>query len=149
MKKIIILIITITLSYVTFGQKNNIDKRKETIKAERIAFITSKIDLTPAEAQKFWPVYNEYINKQEDIMMQKRKNMRNFIKNQDNLTDKQTQDIIDKLILLKRQECNLFEDYNKKIEQILPIKKVALLYHSEKQFKRYLMKKMQSKKRHN
>ena len=149
MKTIIILIITITLSYVTFGQKNNIDKRKETIKAERIAFITSKIDLTPAEAQKFWPVYNEYINKQEDIMMQKRKNMRNFIKNQDNLTDKQTQDIIDKLILLKRQECNLFEDYNKKIEQILPIKKVALLYHSEKQFKRYLMKKMQSKKRHN
>ena len=39
----------------------------EKIKAEKISFFTSKLDLTPAEAQAFWPVYNEYEKKKFDI----------------------------------------------------------------------------------
>ncbi len=32
----------------------------EKIEALRIAFITQELQLTPQEAQKFWPVYNQY-----------------------------------------------------------------------------------------
>ena len=31
---------------------------QERMKAERVAYLTSAMDLTPAEAEKFWPVYN-------------------------------------------------------------------------------------------
>lgn len=30
------------------------------IKAYQIAFLTKKLDLTPEEAQRFWPVFNKY-----------------------------------------------------------------------------------------
>ncbi len=34
--------------------------RAEKIQSLKIAFITQKLQLTPDEAQKFWPVYNQY-----------------------------------------------------------------------------------------
>jgi len=149
MKKIIILTLAIIISGLAFSQKQDFKKRKEMVKTERIAFLTNKLNLTPNEAQKFWPVYNEYINKQEDIIMQNHKNMRDFMKDQDNLTDEQAQKTVDTYVSLTKQENELFIEYNKKIEKILPIKKVALLYQAEKQFKRHLMRKMQNgRKKH-
>ena len=32
----------------------------EKLTAYKIAFFTKNLDLTPAEAEKFWPVYNDY-----------------------------------------------------------------------------------------
>jgi hypothetical protein len=34
-------------------------EQRERLESFRIQFITNKLDLTPAEAEKFWPVYNE------------------------------------------------------------------------------------------
>ena len=36
------------------------EKQQENVKALEIAFITKELDLSPDEAQKFWPVYNQY-----------------------------------------------------------------------------------------
>ena len=60
MKKFV-LILTIFFSGLTvlYAQDEN-DPRGEKIQALKIAFITQKLDLTADEAQKFWPVYNQY-----------------------------------------------------------------------------------------
>jgi hypothetical protein len=42
--------------------QNGNGQRQEKIQALKIAFITQKLKLTPAEAEKFWPVYNQYNN---------------------------------------------------------------------------------------
>ncbi len=36
------------------------EKKQQDIQALKAAFITKELDLTPDEAQKFWPVYNQY-----------------------------------------------------------------------------------------
>jgi hypothetical protein len=36
------------------------EKQQENVKALEIAFLTKELELTPDEAQKFWPVYNQY-----------------------------------------------------------------------------------------
>lgn len=36
------------------------DKREEMLQSLRVAYITKQLDLTPGEAEKFWPVYNKY-----------------------------------------------------------------------------------------
>ena len=43
------------------GNSNKCDWQ-EKMKTEKIAFLTSAMDLTPAEAEKFWPVYNDMEN---------------------------------------------------------------------------------------
>ena len=41
------------------SQKGNHQQMKERLQAEHIAFLTEKLELTPEEAQVFWPVYNK------------------------------------------------------------------------------------------
>lgn len=36
------------------------DKKLQDIEALKVAFISKELNLTPEEAQKFWPVYNQY-----------------------------------------------------------------------------------------
>ncbi len=44
----------------------NPEQWREKMKAEKVAFITSKVNLSVEEAQKFWPVYNE-ISERRDV----------------------------------------------------------------------------------
>src|ERR1700749_3555559 len=38
------------------------NQKMQNIEALKIAFISRQLELTPDEAQKFWPVYNQYSN---------------------------------------------------------------------------------------
>lgn len=56
MKKIILLLIAFAgISYISLAQPP-----KERIKVIKMGYITKELNLTSAEAEKFWPVYNEY-----------------------------------------------------------------------------------------
>ena len=46
----------------SFADNSNKCDWQEKMKTEKIAFLTSAMDLTPAEAEKFWPVYNNMEN---------------------------------------------------------------------------------------
>lgn len=36
------------------------EKKHQDIEALKVAFISRELDLTPEEAQKFWPIFNQY-----------------------------------------------------------------------------------------
>ena len=62
MKKIISVLFALALvgCIAAFAQKKeNREAWRERIRSERVAMITSELELTEAEAQAFWPVYNE------------------------------------------------------------------------------------------
>ena len=42
------------------------EKKQQDIEALKVAFISKELDLTPDEAQKFWPVYNQYDKEMEE-----------------------------------------------------------------------------------
>ena len=54
------------------AQHRNEPNRGDRIESLRVAFISQELNLTPAEAQKFWPVYNQYRDEMEAL----RKNYR-------------------------------------------------------------------------
>jgi hypothetical protein len=68
MKKTILLI---ALAFFTWGAHAQADKKDE-LEALRIAFITKQLELTPAEAEKFWPVYNNYQGDLRKMMREQR-----------------------------------------------------------------------------
>ena len=47
-------------------------EQRERLESFRIQFITKKLDLTPAEAEKFWPVYNEQKEASRNLMQTKK-----------------------------------------------------------------------------
>jgi len=112
----------------------------EKIKAEKVSFFTSKLDLTSAEAQAFWPVYNEFDKKRFEIQKQKHDFERmpdeEFSKLSDNEIEKMTVNYIGSF----EKEALLLKEYNKQFLKILPNKKVLMMYRTENEFRSHLIR---------
>lgn len=107
--------------------------RKEQKEAQRIAFLTERLDLTPDEAEKFWPVYREYKKAQVDLRRTEKPKRQGKVAE---MSDDELEKLLDAMIDFKQKELDLKKKYHGKFKEILPIKKVAKLYHAEEQFKK-------------
>ena len=77
MKKIILqcMMLILATPLLSKAQPPRDDPRQqERVEALEIAFISRKLALTPDEAQKFWPIYNEYKRDLRQVMMAQRSN---------------------------------------------------------------------------
>lgn len=69
MKKILlVIIIFINIGYICYGQSANRQNRAEAL---HVAFLTKQLELTPEEAQQFWPIYNSYREDLKEIRKSK------------------------------------------------------------------------------
>jgi hypothetical protein len=147
LKNIACIALAIIVSTAVFGQKNKENRKvhREKIQAMKVGYITEKIDLTPKEAQEFWPTYNEFDAKMDET----RKTMRKMHKKGeaiDDMTDDDVEKMISDIDNMRQKELDLHNEYHLKFKAILPIKKVAKLYKAEQGFKRELLKKLKVKK---
>ena len=69
MKKIAIIFLSMTFTIAAFSQQMR-EKIEEKVKIQRIAFITQRLSLTETEAQQFWPIFNEFTDKMQQIRKQ-------------------------------------------------------------------------------
>ena len=113
--------------------------KRDKIEALRVSFISSKVNLTTQETQLFWPLYNEYNDKLENV---KKTFRQQYIKDVDfnNVTDKQAEAYLNAELGVKQKEYELYKEYYEKFKKILPIKKIALIRRAEEDFKKELIK---------
>jgi hypothetical protein len=66
MKKYVLIIVVFINSLFTAKAQDDLqgddNKRQEKIQALYVAYITQKLELSPDEAQKFWPVHTQFTN---------------------------------------------------------------------------------------
>lgn len=124
-----------------FAQNQELEpSKREKLDALKVGYITEKLDLTPEEAQTFWPLYNELEAKMKTIRKNRRKNRTDTKENHDQMSDKELMLAVEKELEFEQQELDLKKEYNKKFNKILPAKKVVLLYEAQDGFKRRLLK---------
>ena len=147
LKKLTFLILTLLATSIVFGQSSK-DKKpsKEKVKAMKVGYITKKLDLTPEEAQKFWPVYNEFDAKMDEIHKSIRK-MHKKDNGIDEMTDEEVEKMINAHTKLRQKELDIHKEYHLKFKTVLPIKKVAKLYKANHDFKRDLLKRIKNHRR--
>jgi len=70
-----LMIMLFSIAGTAIAQEQQPDpKQEEKIQTLEIAFISRKLNLTTDEAQKFWPVYNEYKRDMRQVMINQRNN---------------------------------------------------------------------------
>lgn len=121
------------------GEKEQ--KKRERIHAQKIAFISTEVDLTPEEAQKFWPVYNQFEAEIEKARKERRKYMKELRKS-DDLTDERAYELFELIFKSEKKESDIRLSYLKKFADILGKKKSTALFIAEEKFKRELLKKL-------
>jgi hypothetical protein len=137
---IIVLVIMIMFPIIRLaGQNPNLEK----LYAFKIGFFTKRLNLTSQEAEKFWPVYNDYQEQKNTIHLEKITLIRNFNQNESTLSDIQLTEIGDKLIAYIVQESTLAVTFHKKLKEVLPPAKVIRYYQAENQYKIQLLKELQ------
>jgi hypothetical protein len=126
----------------TFAQNPNLEK----LNNYKIGFFTKKLNLTSAEAEKFWPVYNEYQSQRNQIQLEKLKINRTFNQNENSLSDAQLEEMGDKYVECLVSESNLAVAFHKKLKEVLSPAKVILYYQAENQYKMQLLNELQTAK---
>ncbi|QJX49009.1 hypothetical protein HMJ29_19685 [Hymenobacter taeanensis] len=135
---VFLLLATVSLSaraQAPAGQQDRLNQ----LENAKIAYLTDKISLTQDQAQKFWPVYNDFTTKRRDLNRQMRQ-LR--MASPDGLSDDQIKTNLNQAIALREQEVKLERDYFNKFQKILNIRQVGKLYSAERDFTREVIKRV-------
>lgn len=121
-------------------------RARERVEAFRVAYYTRELNLSTAEAQQFWPVYNAYSNELEENRAEQRSIQTSLRQAYTGGSDEQVDDLLTELMSLKSAEVAITVQYHDLFKEVLPIRKVALLYKAETDFKRRLLEHLQQRR---
>jgi Spy/CpxP family protein refolding chaperone len=112
-------------------------ERQGKIKERKIGYFTTRIEFTTEEAQAFWPLYNEYLEKRDKLFMERHNLMKKI--QHDKFDDKKAQQVTKRLVTNMQDDANLLHEYNEKFSKILPPQKLLKYYAAEESFKMELI----------
>lgn len=148
MKTVGLLTLATLISLTAFAQPDDLRGKKEKMDAMKAAFITRELDLSPQEAQQFWPVYNELDKKIEDLrigLAEKFINLKRDGKTLDDLSDAELTALMNERLNNDEKIAKLKREYHDKFLKVLGTKKTAKLYMAEMEFARELMRQSRGK----
>ncbi len=112
------------------------------IEAARIALITERLELSPDQAEKFWPIYREFSNKRKEISRDFDQARRNF--NPDNASEEENKKMLEMATSVKEQQLNLEKVYSQRILQVITTRQLNNLRKAENDFKEMLLKRIRA-----
>ena len=116
-------------------------KVKDKINAARIAYITDQLGLTPAEAEKFWPIYREFSQNRTQIKQQYREMKKNPDPNK--TPEQNDQALVDLQFQIKQKELDLEKDYSGRLLKVISAQKLRTLPDAEKRFRQMILELIQ------
>ncbi len=105
----VIMLFVVAVPLISSAQQKSLTP--EEIASMKVAYITNRLELTSGEAEKLWPIYNEYQAKKATIRK------------------------AEKGLKLEQSLLDLKVKYHSKFAEVVPTTKVELLYTAEKEFK--------------
>ena len=119
------------------------DDWKEKLMAEKIAFLTLEIGLTPEEAQVFWPVYNQVEKEKDEAMFSMIKAHKEMLKAiEEKKSEKDIAVLLDKYLEAQKKLNEIENGIAARYKAVLPVEKVARLYVAEENFRRQQIRKL-------
>ncbi len=102
------------------------EQKQQNIEALKVAFISKELELTPAEAEKFWPVYNQYSKELKALKVPSS----------------------DEVDVLDRDEkvLNLRKSYKDQFTKLLGAQRMNRLYGAEGRFRQVLIKAIKQRR---
>ena len=136
------LVLLLLLAGTIRVQAQATDQRQERmnrIENAKIAFLTDKLSLTQEQAQRFWPLYNEFTDKRKDLG-QRQRQLRGT--NIESLNDQQIKDLLKQHLTLRQSEVNLDKEYYDKFQKVLSVRQTGQLLVAEREFTREILQRL-------
>lgn len=131
----------------TLAQDNakEAQSKQDKIKSLEIAYISRELDLTPEEAQKFWPLYNKYTHEVNQLIAE-RKRKTQELKGKPRTDDNVAAAALDKELGYERKMLDIKTRYKQEFLKAIPARKVGILYRSEREFRNMMIRQMKERR---
>ena len=138
MKRSIVFVLFLLIASVTFAQK-----KYDRMRSFKTAYLTEKLELTPEEAERFWPVYNES-EKNLWELRKKNKGIVKSLKNEDGsiqISEGEDPDgLFGELLKNDREMQKEKDDMYKELRKVIGSEKILKLYIAEAEFNKHLLR---------
>lgn len=142
MKRLLLIALLLVSGTAAFSQGRG--EARERLEAARIAIITERLSLTPEQAQKFWPVFNEFEEKRKAIRKDMHESNRNL--QMDNMTDAEAEKLLAKWMETRQDELKLEAEYIDKFNEILSARQVLALISVEDELRRRMLRRLNERR---
>lgn len=161
MKKIVVSLLFICACVFVQGQpprqqrSPHREERREQMEAQKVAFLTIKMELTTETSQKFWPIYNSYRNELDQarrIQLKQIKRIERASMNTDRtikvpvreseMTDAEWKELIESRFRADEEKLRIEKKYYLEFQKVLTLKQLAKFYKAEEEFKREILKEL-------
>lgn len=105
----------------------------------KIAFITNRVSLTQEQAQRFWPLYNEFSDKRRELNRSGRLLRRDMT---EGMSDQQIRENFSQSFKLRQEELNLEKDYFDRFQKVISLRQVVQLFLAERDFTKEVIKRV-------
>jgi hypothetical protein len=116
---------------------NNMESIHEKLKADKKLIVTKYMELTDAEAKKFWPVYEEYQKDLQKINERLLNMLQSYAADyrDKSLTDEKAKQLLDEWIAIDNDDAKRRASYVPKVIKVLPPKKAARYLQIENEYR--------------
>lgn len=145
--KNILPILLLLVSFSFYAQGGRMKEKKEQVKALKIAFLTNELSLSTDEAEKFWPVYNAYDDKQFELRHQKMKAYLNRMNDGslDKMSEKEAAVFLAQMENTEDELYQLRKKFISNLKGIISPVKIIKLKKAEEDFNRKLLQQYRDK----
>lgn len=130
------------MGYGQMRENLNSEEYQDKIKAQKVAFITDKLDLSTKEAKKFWPVYEEYVNLVKEEKAAFKKSQDQKPKDLESLSKEDAAKMLDDLMVHEQSLLDLRKQFKENLSLLFSPNRILMLFEAEKEFRRSLMKRL-------
>ena len=123
-----------------FAQPGNRTNAK--IEAQKVAYITNRLDLTTGESAEFWPIYNQF-QKDRKATNRKYKSKQRI----ENMSDAELEAQMMGNFKKDQELLDLKKTYFEKLKEVLSIRKIATLHEAEREFKTTILDMMKERRK--
>ncbi|NQZ77893.1 MAG: hypothetical protein HRT61_17575 [Ekhidna sp.] len=131
--------VAVIVAISCFGQR---PKALEKIEAAKIALITERLELTPQQAEKFWPIYREYGVERKEVRRDFNQARKNFDPN--TATEEENKKMLEMATQVKERQLKLEREYSDRILKVITTRQLNNLRKAENDFKEMLLRRIRS-----
>ncbi|MFO7823286.1 MAG: Spy/CpxP family protein refolding chaperone [Cyclobacterium sp.] len=134
MKNLIMVWLMMGITLTAFGQRDrNIDREK--LDAAKVGFITNRLSLTPEQAEKFWPLFNEHEENRMSMMREMRSISR---KSEAEISNEEARELIKSRFEIQMKLLNAEKAFLEKISETLSPVQALRLNEVNRDFTRHI-----------
>ncbi len=134
------------ISFSFYAQADKMKEKREQIKTMKVGFLTTELELTSAEAEKFWPIYNAFEEKEFELKHLKMKTLiKKYREGKEKMTEKEAANLLNQFENNDEELFVLHKKFIANLKGVLPAIKIIRLKKSEEDFNRKLLLQYRNK----